>query len=34
MTSESSKGVDLNFKTEKRILDFADFQKQEIKFDI
>ena len=34
MTTESSKVIDLNIKKEERILDFSDFQKQEIKFDI
>ena len=34
MTTENSKVIDLNIKKEERILDFADFQKQEIKFDI
>ena len=34
MTIESSKVIDLNIKKEERILDFSDFQKQEIKFDI
>ena len=34
MTIENSKVIDLNIKKEDRILDFSDFQKQEIKFDI
>ena len=34
MTIESSKVIDLNIKKEDRALDFSDFQKQEIKFDI
>ena len=34
MVTENSKVVDLNVKKEDRILDFSDFQKQEIKFDI
>ena len=34
MATENSKVVDLNIKKEDRILDFSDFQKQEIKFDI
>ena len=34
MATENSKVVDLNVKKEDRILDFSDFQKQEIKFDI
>ena len=34
MAIENSKVIDLNVKKEDRILDFSDFQKQEIKFDI
>ena len=34
MTIENSKVIDLNIKKEDRVLDFSDFQKQEIKFDI
>ena len=34
MTIENSKVIDLNIKKEDRILDFSDFRKQEIKFDI
>ena len=34
MTKENSKVVDLNVKKEDKLLDFSDFQKQEIKFDI
>ena len=34
MTVESSKVIDLNIKKEDRVLDFSDFQKQEIKFEI
>ena len=34
MTTENSKVIDLNVKKEDRVLDFSDFQKQEIKFDI
>ena len=34
MTLENSKVIDLNIKKEDRVLDFSDFQKQEIKFDI
>ena len=34
MTSENSKVINLNLKKEDRVLDFSDFQKQEIKFDI
>ena len=34
MATENSKVVDLNIKKEDRILNFSDFQKQEIKFDI
>ena len=34
MTTDSSKVIDLNIKKEQKILDFTDFQKQEIKFDI
>ena len=32
MTIENSKVIDLNIKKEDRVLDFRDFQKQEIKF--
>ena len=34
MTIENSKVIDLNVKKEDRVLDFSDFQKQDIKFDI
>ena len=34
MTIENSKVIDLNIKKEDRVLNFSDFQKQEIKFDI
>ena len=34
MTVENSKIINLNVKKEERVLDFSDFQKQEIKFDI
>ena len=34
MTVENTKIINLNVKKEERILDFSDFQKQEIKFDI
>ena len=34
MTIDNTKIVDLNIKKEERILDFSDFQKQNIKFDI
>ena len=34
MTLENSKVIDLNVRKEDRVLDFSDFQKQEIKFDI
>ena len=34
MTPKNSKVIDLNIKKEDRVLDFSDFQKQEIKFDI
>ncbi len=34
MTIKNSKVIDLNVKKEDRVLDFSDFQKQEIKFDI
>ena len=34
MTLENSKVIDLNVKKEDRVLDFSDFQKQAIKFDI
>ena len=34
MSIENSKVVDLNIKKEDRVLDFSDFQKQNIKFDI
>ena len=34
MATENSKVIDLNVKKEDRILDFSDFQKQEVKFDI
>ena len=34
MATQNSKVIDLNVKKKDRILDFSDFQKQEIKFDI
>ena len=34
MTTESNNIVDLNFKKEEKILNFSDFQKQSLKFDI
>ena len=34
MTIDNTKIIDLNIKKEERILDFSDFQKQNIKFDI
>ena len=34
MINEFSKVIDLNIKKDDRVLDFRDFQKQEIKFDI
>ena len=34
MTVENTKVIDLNLKKEKRILDFRDFQKQEISYHI
>ena len=34
MATENSKVIDLNIKKKDRILDFSDFQKQEIRFDI
>ena len=34
MTIENSKVIDLNIKKEDRVLDFSDFQKQGVKFDI
>ena len=34
MINEISKVIDLNTKKEQRILDFSDFHKQEMKFDI
>ena len=34
MTIENSKVIDLNVKKEDRVLNFSDFQKQDIKFDI
>ena len=34
MTIDNTKIVDLNIKKEERILDFSDFQKQTIQFDI
>ena len=34
MTVENTKIINLNVKKEERVLDFSDFQKQEIKFDI
>ena len=34
MTIDNTNIVDLNIKKEERFLDFSDFQKQNIKFDI
>ena len=34
MINKISKVIDLNVKKEERVLDFSDFQKQEVKFDI
>ena len=34
MTIENTKVIDLHIKNDERVLDFRDFQKQEIKFDI
>ena len=34
MTNENSKVIDLNIKQKERVLDFSDFHKQEVKFDI
>ena len=34
MSINNTKIVDLNLKKEEKILDFSDFQKQDIKFDI
>ena len=34
MNTDNTKVVDLNIKKDERILDFSDFQKQNIKFDI
>ena len=34
MTINNTKVVDLNIKKDDRVLDFSDFQKQNIKFDI
>ena len=34
MSIDNTKVVDLNIKKENRLLDFSDFQKQNIKFDI
>ena len=34
MTKENTKVIELNVEKEKRVLDFNDFQKQEISFDI
>ena len=34
MSIENSKVIDLNIKKDERVLNFRDFQKQEIKFDI
>ena len=34
MTTESKNIVNLNFKKKEKVLDFSDFQKQNIKFDI
>ena len=34
MDADSNKIVELNLKRDQKILDFSDFQKQNIKFDI
>ena len=34
MTIENNKIINLNLKKEERVLNFSDFQKQEVKFDI
>ena len=34
MNIENTKVINLNLKKDERVLDFSDFQKQEIKFDI
>ena len=34
MSIDNTKVIDLNIKKENRLLDFSDFQKQNIKFDI
>ena len=34
MSIDNTKVVNLNLKKEERILDFSDFQKQNLKFDI
>ena len=34
MKTDNTKVIDLNIKKEQKILDFSDFQKQNIKFDI
>jgi hypothetical protein len=34
MSIENSKVIDLNLKKDERILNFSDFQKQEVNFDI
>ena len=34
MSIDNTKVVDLNIKKENKLLDFSDFQKQNIKFDI
>ena len=34
MNTDNTKIVDLNIKKEDRLLDFSDFQKQNLKFDI
>ena len=34
MAFENTKVIDLNIKNDERVLNFKDFQKQEIKFDI
>ena len=34
MTVENTKIINLNIKKDERVLNFSDFQKQEMKFDI
>ena len=34
MTAENTKIINLNIKKDERVLNFSDFQKQEVKFDI